>query len=606
MNSIERVLVIMLQTRDDEVHGACFAIAVELLIPILEARTSGKESIEYVKAEIDWWLGSLSMATVPMFCELVNACLTNSLGVFGDIGMALTDHKVSNANWSILTMAALGSTCREESFVVLLLRVVTKILLFQRDPIPFAKFLRSIEHLQDPCGALSTSHGQLLSGYGNYLLGHECSVEQPIVYLQNLLIAVLEPTSLFVEILNDWPASKSCPKNFQLPRKSRHILASVRFLIHLKVTFQDSFGDGVLTDLLLRKLSLLLLSPKCSSQFKILSLHAVSDLQSLQRGRPFSDIDMLFKASRRGNGYPELTIFQRQEKTLRDRSFRQEVLALSLTGCKPTQNDILKLQLHLLQNSCNEEYSATEIAMALEALDENEETGNGNTCRYDISSVQNVLSVWWPLPTSTKISLPLSRRLERQFSKLIARILISNSLEGTYLLTALVQRDGGDVIDRCLSNDHLSVDSQVRKSRAEILRALMEIDPLRFASRLDSQFGKQDFLDSIFWIEGDIDLGVEALLSHLALENRGEVSSTSNVTAAITSRTISVLRLRSKVRISLSMQRSMFIRSHTLLDCLRYDTGSFQKQEPTSWCSSTYDSFGQRWFFNRQRHQRRI
>ena len=144
IKSLGPVLEIMLRTKDNVVHTKCREIAIILLLPLVESRSTSEESDAYLKLEVSWWLDSVTLPSLSAFCRIVTLCAEDSLGVLGRVGKALsTDIETMQLTWSIIMIAAISEIEGEIESCQMVIQVATRSLLFQRNPIPFACFINA-------------------------------------------------------------------------------------------------------------------------------------------------------------------------------------------------------------------------------------------------------------------------------------------------------------------------------------------------------------------------------------------------------------------------------------------------------------------------------
>jgi len=504
----------MLRTKDCVVHDACFDIARIILLPIFEGRTTGSESIEYVRVELNWWLDALTMATLSSFCELLSTCTCRSLDILGEIRGSLTkDVSVQNLNCSVLMMAALAETRRENSFTVMVVGVATKLLLFHRDPVPFAKLIQSVQILTGATGVLSTEHGSCLVIYARSLVEFRNGTEDTLVCLKELLSAALGPRHIFLKFLaNVADERKTNPKSF--PMASYDVLATARFYIHLRVVTANAFERG-LGEWFLRLLSPALVSSR-ENDTELLTSLTVEDLQEVQGGDGLSEYDAMLLSYPQMENREAIALSQDKTNDIKNQKFREMILTLPLLCGAARHGAILKGQLSLLQENSNAKNITAKIALALDSCVEY----SAPACpqHYDFDVVRTLFQTWWSFSRDETTYFELSQRLEAYFCGVVADVLIKGVMESTYLLTLLTDKNTDTVIHRCLGRDRLSHDSEVLNGRARILESLLKIDPLRFAPCFIDRFSDQTFLKSPIWSEGKLDAAILTLVDHLVYQ----------------------------------------------------------------------------------------
>ena len=511
VNSIQCILDIMLRTNDRVVHAACFDIARIILLPVFEGRTTGSESIEFVRVELNWWLDALTMETLSSFCELLATCTCRSLDILGEISGVLTkDVSVQNLNCSVLMMAALAETRREDSFTVMVVGVATRLLLFHRDPVTFAKLIQSVQILTGHMGILSTENGSFLMNYARSLVEFRNGREDTLVCLKELLSAALGPRHFFLKFLADVAdETKSNPKS--LPTASCDVLATARFYIHLRVVTANTFERG-LGEWFLRLLGPSLVSSR-DGDIELLTSLTVEDLQEVQGGECLSEYDAMLLSCPQMENREAIALSVDNTNDLKNQKSREMILTLPLLCSAARHGAILKGQLSLLQGNSNDQKIAAKIALALESCVEYSEPARPQ--HYDFEIVRTLFQTWWSFSHDDATYVEPSQRLEAYFSGVVADILIKGVMESTYLLTLFTDKNTDTVIRRCLGRDRLSHDSEVLDGRARVLESLLKIDPLRFAGCFLDRFSDQTLLKSPIWLEGKLDAAILTLVDHL-------------------------------------------------------------------------------------------
>jgi hypothetical protein len=532
----------MLRSNDIIVQNACFEIVTMILLPFFTGRNTGSASIEYLRVELTWWLHALTTETLPLFCESVASCVSRALDILGDIGSALTKDLASqNLNCSILMMAALSDCKRESPFAGMVVHVATRMLLFHRDPLPFANFLQSVRSLQGDVGVLSTEHGTLLVQYCRVIVEWQRYTDENLFCLEALVSATLGPGHIFHKFLADvTDGQKISPQS--VPSAPCDILATARFYVHLRIISERVFESRPIQRIL-SQMSPSLISC-CRTQFQLLTSQTIKDLQSVKEGSPLSDFDAMLAS------HPEIyykEMFSLSPDTadgLWDQTFREKLLALPLLGTATNPGDVLKVQLYLLREPSKDVKIAAAIALALGhslgypaakiSLD------------YDIGVLRDLFQTWWLFPGNRTLPKELSSSLEKYLCEFVANILNTDTIETTYLLTLFTKQDEHAVVDRCVRPDHLSEDSGVRKGRALVLESLLRTDPIRFVPDFLARFSDQIFLDLPIWSEGNLDPAVHIVIDHLAPRSVGATPMAS-ILDAIGSRVISSLKFDNKV-----------------------------------------------------------
>ena len=531
----------MLRTNDSVVHHACLDVARIILLPVFEGRTTGLESMEYVRVELNWWLDAVTVATLSSFCELLSTCTGRSLDILGEISGALTkDVTIKNLNCSILMMAALTETRRENAFTVMVVRVATKLLLFHRDPVPFAKLIQSVQRLKGDIGVLSTENGSLLVMYARSLAEYRNGTEETLVCLKELLVAGLGPRHIFLKFMAKAPDEReSNPKS--VPTAACDVLATARFYIHLRVVSADFLQDALRKRLLHRLVPALISSHE--SELKLLTSLTVEDLQEVQGGDNLSEFDVMLLSYPKMKNRETTALLHDKPDDLKNQKFRERILTLPLLCNAASHGAILQRQLSLLQENSNDKSIAAKIALALDSCVEY----SAPDCphHYDFEVVRILFQTWWSLSYESTTYFEVSHRLEAHFSGVVADILKKGVMESTYLLTLLTDKNEDAVVRRCLGRDRLSHDADVLNGRAKILESLLKIDPLRFAPCFSAQFSDQNFLKSPIWSEGKLDSAVRTLVDHLVTQKLDKTMA--SIIDACFSRVISNLKLDGQV-----------------------------------------------------------
>lgn len=230
--SIGEVLQIMLRTRDNAVYSCCREIASILLLSIVGYRTKNGESLEYGRLEVSWWLDALTLSSVSDFCSILSLCTDDSLEVLGRTGKAVArSTESSKLTWTIILMASLSERKVADEFFQMTIQVASRSLLVQRNPVPFAAFVASLNESMGGSGALGTSAGQRLVKYATTLVDYErTSADSRLGRLTTLVNAVFEPQHEFRRLLS-WSVQNG--KNGQLSFQSLHAAVELsRFCIH--------------------------------------------------------------------------------------------------------------------------------------------------------------------------------------------------------------------------------------------------------------------------------------------------------------------------------------------------------------------------------------
>ena len=130
---------ILLSTRSEKVHNYCHRIALKLLRHALAVNTSNDEILSSVQYEASVWIGSLTLSTLPALFKLLEDTLQDSWKQIAFVGRAWNTHNApKKLQFSTLLSAALSSQTDSKDFVMMVCQVVTRCLLYSRDPISLA------------------------------------------------------------------------------------------------------------------------------------------------------------------------------------------------------------------------------------------------------------------------------------------------------------------------------------------------------------------------------------------------------------------------------------------------------------------------------------
>jgi len=523
----------MLQTKDDVVHDRCLEIARILLAPVLEGRSNGPESIEYTRVELDCWLDALTIETLPFFCEIVATARVRSIVVLGEIASAVTKYLAAgHLNCSILMMTAFADSRREVPFAMMVIKVATRVLLFQRDPIPFADFILSVQRLKGDATVLSTAQGSFLVQYSKQLVEFRQSQNEAVGCLERLLSATLGPQHTFLKLLVNAKDSSEEIKPKTAPAAPCDILAFARFYVHIGVVSGFAF-EKVPGQSLLRQMFPALIS-SCSTYAKLLASQTIEDLRALRESDIISDLDALLVSCSGTDHSSPFSEAHANNNGLKDRKYREKYLSLPLLYDSPTRRDVLSVQLSLLQEHSNDKAVAAIAGLALGCSVESAPSAPSTSSnRYDFGLLGVLFRKWWSFSQNSPLGDELCPRLEAYLSDVVANILSSETMESTYLLVLFSRKGEDRAISRCTDLDRLSGNSQVLEARGRVLEALLKIDPARFAPPFLARFSESSFLDLPIWKQGILDPAVLGLVEFLGQHQEGEASMTSIVDATI-------------------------------------------------------------------------
>lgn len=225
------ILEIMIRTKDDFVYNQLHDIAEIILLPIVGSRSTNEESMEYIKVELSWWLDAVTLPALPAFCTLISQVGADSLAVLGRNGKALERMvERSELNWSILMIAALSESQLDKSLQSMVIQVAIRVLLFQRNPIPFATLI--VLMTEKNATLFDTVSGRCLAEYVDCIVQFQPSASRTrIERLTKLMETVFTSKHVFRRALNSLNFDQT-PHSLTLstPRRTVEI---ARFLIHV-------------------------------------------------------------------------------------------------------------------------------------------------------------------------------------------------------------------------------------------------------------------------------------------------------------------------------------------------------------------------------------
>jgi hypothetical protein len=236
INSLRSVLEVMLQTKDKVVHAKCREIAIILLLPVVESRSTSEESTAYFQLEVSWWLDTVTLPSLSGFCSLVSRCADDSLAILGRTGKALNESiKASRLHWSIIMIGALSEIDTDLASSQMTIQVATRSLLFQRNPIPFAYFITSLSKSTESPGVLTMHSGSALREYAISLVEFkETSSTKRLELLTSLLQSAFSPQHEFCRVLGSFLAQRQLDDTLY-PRSFQIGMELSRFSIHVHV-----------------------------------------------------------------------------------------------------------------------------------------------------------------------------------------------------------------------------------------------------------------------------------------------------------------------------------------------------------------------------------
>lgn len=236
VNSLVSVLEIMLRTKDKVVHTKCREIAIILLVPVVESRSTSEESIAYLKLEVSWWLDALTLQSLPVFCSVVALCTDDSLAVLGRTGRALSANvETMQLHWSIILIAALSEIDCDAACCQMTVQVATRSLLFQRNPVPFACFMMSLTSLPESPAVSATPSGRALIEYAKSLAEfEETPAKKRLDQLTSLLRCVFSPQHEFCDISGSFTSEQRLDDALY-PRSIRRAIELARFAVHVRM-----------------------------------------------------------------------------------------------------------------------------------------------------------------------------------------------------------------------------------------------------------------------------------------------------------------------------------------------------------------------------------
>jgi hypothetical protein len=196
----------MLRTKDKVVHMKCREIAIILLLPVVESRSTSEESIAYFQLEVSWWLDAVTLPSLSAFCSLISLCADDSLAVLGRTGTALnTNAETLQLQWSIIMIGALSEIDGDVASYQMTIQVATRSLLFQRNPIPFARFIASLSKSPESAGVLTTQSSSPLVQYARSLVEYnETPSKKRLDQLTSLLECAFSPRHEFCKVLGSF------------------------------------------------------------------------------------------------------------------------------------------------------------------------------------------------------------------------------------------------------------------------------------------------------------------------------------------------------------------------------------------------------------------
>lgn len=159
----------MLCTNDKSVYRLSRSIVMHLIRPLLQSRFVDEQSRMYIDLEASWWLDSLSSETLKPFCETLDYMSENSLAALGNFSEVITDSSsLHGLHLSMFAMVSLAMANNENpAFFTMILQVVIRCLLVQRNPSAIAKFLIAVG--KSGVGPLTTRGGEALLRYAEAL-----------------------------------------------------------------------------------------------------------------------------------------------------------------------------------------------------------------------------------------------------------------------------------------------------------------------------------------------------------------------------------------------------------------------------------------------------
>ncbi len=234
-SSLFEILEIMLRTKDQATYMQCREIAQIILLPIVISRCTNEESLEYVKLELSWWLDAVTLPSLAAFCNIISLCGDDSLAVLGRSGKVLaTSVETSQLNWSIVMIAALSESHVDIAFRDIVVQVATRVLLFQRNPIPFSNFIKLLEDSD----VLISLPGRLLVQYTEAIINFEAGMsKERLNRLGKLVKAVFSCQSTFCTVLKSLSSEAILVDSFY--KSSQAALEIARFSIHLHLISEE-------------------------------------------------------------------------------------------------------------------------------------------------------------------------------------------------------------------------------------------------------------------------------------------------------------------------------------------------------------------------------
>lgn len=263
-DSVAAILEIMLSTKDQTIYTQCRDMAQMIISPIIEARSTNKESSEYIKLELSWWLDAVTPQTLSALCNLISLGAEDSLAVLGRSGKALARSvETSQLNWSILMIAAFSEDRADIAFRTMVIQVATRVLLFHRNPVPFATFLLSVRKELENSDTLNMLPGHLLLDYAESILDFEnVKSTTRLKRLQQLVKKVFSASSNFCKVLELF----SSDINSSHLASQQGNLEIARFSIHLHQISEELYQlRKVCQEVLRRVTPKLLVRPNCSN-----------------------------------------------------------------------------------------------------------------------------------------------------------------------------------------------------------------------------------------------------------------------------------------------------------------------------------------------------
>jgi hypothetical protein len=269
----------MLVTKCRIVHEMSREIALSLLIPVMQSRSSGDDSLECIEHESSCWINALTLECLPAFCKLLLEVSAKALTILASVGPAWGNRGISRrTDFSILLMASLSARDESNAFSFFVLQVTARCLLFQRNPIPLAELIRYVGKKDDSSRVMNSKAAAPLVKYASALLDFENdSGSGRLALLGEMLSSYFSGSDRLAtvnKLLFESPSlsAEDLIDQFEVPQTIEKSLELAKFLIHVQLISEGTQMKSSRCWALLRRTVPTMLLVRSQESFSLVSL----------------------------------------------------------------------------------------------------------------------------------------------------------------------------------------------------------------------------------------------------------------------------------------------------------------------------------------------